>query len=106
MSDDIEVEEQEGVSPGVPTGAEIESVDLVEYISVSEFEMVEGETIEVVGGPPGPKGDPGLQGDPGPVFQNVFVQPTNPGLVTQGIWVQTGLGMSGDDMTFWVEDGL
>ena len=43
--------------------------------------------------------------------QNVFVQPTQPsagqlGTGHPGLWIQTGLGASGSDMTFWVEDGV
>lgn len=44
---------------------------------------------------------------PGPVGPgNIKVGPTNtlqPGL--PGLWIQTGLGPSGTDMSFWVEDG-
>jgi hypothetical protein len=35
----------------------------------------------------------------------VFVQATNPGLTTAGIWVQTGIGTNGTGITLWIEDG-
>lgn len=38
--------------------------------------------------------------------QNLYVQSTDPGLTIPGLWIQTGLGSDGNDMTFWVEDGL
>lgn len=37
---------------------------------------------------------------------NVFVGPTNPGIVGVGLWMQTGLGTSGSDFTLWFEDGV
>mgnify|MGYP003506435482 CR=1 FL=1 len=37
--------------------------------------------------------------------QNVWVQPTPPVIPTTGLWIQTGLGVSGTDITFWIEDG-
>ena len=36
---------------------------------------------------------------------NVFIQSTNPGTKSPHLWIQTGLGPHGSDMTFWVEDG-
>lgn len=41
------------------------------------------------------------------IVHNVYVQstaPVNPPATY--LWVQTGLGASGNDLTFWVEDGL
>lgn len=35
----------------------------------------------------------------------LFVQHTNPGSSSPHLWIQTGLGSNGTDMTFWVEDG-
>ncbi|MBI2009525.1 hypothetical protein HYS84_03950 [Candidatus Saccharibacteria bacterium] len=37
--------------------------------------------------------------------RSVFIQNTNPGGSTPHLWIQTGLGPGGTDMTFWVEDG-
>ena len=38
---------------------------------------------------------------------NVFIQNAPPGSPPATyLWIQTGLGGSGTDMTFWVEDGL
>lgn len=52
---------------------------------------------------------PSPVGPPGPTGTNrLFVQPTFPTTVPEGevyLLVQTGLGLTGDDMTFWVEDG-
>lgn len=45
----------------------------------------------------------GLRGEAGP--QNLFVQPDEPTFEFPGVWVQTGLGDLGEDMTIWVEDG-
>lgn len=39
--------------------------------------------------------------DPG----QVKIQSVNPNFTTSGLWVQTGLGLEGSDITFWVEDG-
>lgn len=33
------------------------------------------------------------------------IQPTNPLFRVPGMWVQTGLGPTGEDMTIWIEDG-
>lgn len=35
---------------------------------------------------------------------NFAIGPNDPQL-TQGMWVQTGLGPNGDDWTLWIEDG-
>ncbi len=35
----------------------------------------------------------------------LYVQNSNPGSTTPHLWIQTGLGANGTDMTFWVEDG-
>lgn len=47
----------------------------------------------------------GEAGPPGP--QNLFIQNLAPvtSMATY-LWIQTGLGGSGIDMTFWAEDGL
>lgn len=38
--------------------------------------------------------------------RQMHVGPTNQLLPGQpGLWIQTGLGENGNDMTFWVEDG-
>lgn len=37
--------------------------------------------------------------------QSIFIQNSNPGGSRPHLWIQTGLGGSGTDMTFWVEDG-
>ena len=38
---------------------------------------------------------------------NTFVGPTPPAVhPTAYLWLQTGLGPDGNDMTLWVEDGL
>jgi hypothetical protein len=42
----------------------------------------------------------GPQGPPG-----VVVSDTQPAFAGTGLWVQTGLGPTGDDFTFWIEDG-
>lgn len=36
---------------------------------------------------------------------NLHVQPNNPGMTSPGLWVQTGLGASGNDLAIWVETG-
>ncbi len=36
---------------------------------------------------------------------NVFIQGSSPETPGPFMWVQTGLGSSGTDMTFWIEDG-
>ena len=35
----------------------------------------------------------------------LYIQGSNPGGSSPFLWVQTGLGSGGADMTFWVEDG-
>lgn len=47
-------------------------------------------------------------GSGGSGSQQVFVQTTQPSVPpgTQYIWVQTGLGLDGQGLTFWVDDGL
>lgn len=35
----------------------------------------------------------------------IFIQHANPSTSTPHLWIQTGLGPHGNDMTFWVEDG-
>lgn len=53
-------------------------------------------------GPSGPTGATGPQGPPGP--GNLLVAPD--GALTQpGIFVQTGLGDTGQGITIWIEDG-
>lgn len=44
----------------------------------------------------------GVQGPPGD--QGLFIQPTQPAGPPPYLWIQTGLGQSGSDMTFWVDD--
>lgn len=58
----------------------------------------DGSPVDVVVGS-------GAQGPPGPM--NLFIQNAPPSveLPTTYLWVQTGLGVTGEDMTFWVEDG-
>lgn len=58
------------------------------------------EIIELVTA--GPEGVPGLPGPAGPA--NLVVGPINT-LTEPGIWVQTGLGLTGNDWTLWIEDG-
>ena len=35
----------------------------------------------------------------------LYIQHNNPGGSRPHFWIQTGLGPTGTDMTFWVEDG-
>lgn len=35
----------------------------------------------------------------------LYIQSTKPGSSNPHLWIQTGLGSKGDDMTFWIEDG-
>lgn len=35
----------------------------------------------------------------------IYIQHKNPGGSGPHMWVQTGLGPKGHDMTFWIEDG-
>lgn len=53
---------------------------------------------------PGPQGQRGLPGAGNATL--VIVSPTDPALTDPGLWIQTDLGPTGDDMTFWVEDGV
>jgi hypothetical protein len=36
---------------------------------------------------------------------SLYIQDSNPGISSPHLWIQTGLGASGSDMTFWIEDG-
>lgn len=46
----------------------------------------------------------GAQGPPGP--GNLFISDTAPSAApVKYMWVQTGLGDTGDDWTIWIEDG-
>jgi hypothetical protein len=59
--------------------------------------------------PAAPKaGDLWVAVDAGPVTANFnfAVTPNNPAMVTPGMWVQTQVGPTGHDVTFWIEDGL
>lgn len=48
-----------------------------------------------------------IQGGGGAAFQNVFIQPAAPTTSEPTyLWIQTGLGVSGTDMTFWIEDNI
>lgn len=70
-------------------------------------------TVEVVGGPTITTVEGQtivIQPEPTQIIQmagntNFYVGPTNPGLTEGGMWVQTGLGDSGNDFTIWIEDG-
>jgi hypothetical protein len=55
----------------------------------------------VLNGGQGPQGLPGAPGN-----TNVVVSATDPGLTEAGLWIQTGLGPTGDGISFWLEDGL
>lgn len=63
-------------------------------------------------GPPGPQGIQGPVGSIGPTGAaggggNVYIQAAAPSSPpTKYMWIQTGLGASGKDLTFWIEDGL
>lgn len=35
----------------------------------------------------------------------LYIQHTDPGSSHPHLWIQTGLGPKGSDMTFWIEDG-
>jgi hypothetical protein len=59
--------------------------------------------IQGIQGVKGDTGDTGPQGVAGNT--NVFVQPTAPTFTGTGLWIQTQIGV-GNDITFWVEDGL
>ena len=59
--------------------------------------------------PTSPKpGDLWVAIDAGPVTvnPNFVIAPNDPNLVTPGMWVQTQVGPTGQDVTFWIEDGL
>jgi hypothetical protein len=44
---------------------------------------------------------------PGGSGAKLFVQPTAPSFGGgEGLWIQTGMGPTGNDFTFWIEDGL
>lgn len=58
-------------------------------------------------GTPGPQGPTGPAGSGGGGAGNLFIQqtaPVSPPAIYE--WIQTGLGNSGHDMMFWVQDGL
>lgn len=58
---------------------------------------------DVAVAPAGVQGPTGAQGIPGE--QSLYVQATQPtGLTRDYLWVQTGLGPTGDDWTLWFED--
>src|SRR5579864_2915068 len=40
-----------------------------------------------------------------PSATSLYIQNANPGGSSPHLWIQTGLGTSGTDLTFWVEDG-
>lgn len=88
---------------------EIVVIDQIEYEVVS----VVRDTVLLVTapGPIGPAGAAGATGPQGPAGAagpgNLFVQNAAPSgtLPSQYLWVQTNLGVSGEDITFWVEDG-
>lgn len=79
------------------------------------FEKPDGGWGELVDleGPPGPAGETRIFGGGGgsmpapvpqpPADRNLFIQPSAPVTsLPQYLWIQTGLGPIGDDMTFWV----
>jgi hypothetical protein len=35
----------------------------------------------------------------------LYIQHSNPGSSHPHLWIQTGIGPRGNDMTFWIEDG-
>lgn len=37
--------------------------------------------------------------------QSIFIQSSKPVNPSPHLWIQTGLGPGGDDITFWIEDG-
>ena len=48
-----------------------------------------------------------VQSGGGTSDRNVFIQPSAPATSEPTyLWIQTGLGVSGTDMTFWVEDDI
>lgn len=70
----------------------------------TQFDVVVSESEVGPTGPQGSAGRDGADGEAGP--QNLFVQPLDPAMTGPGLWIHTGLGLGGDDVTFWVEDGL
>lgn len=63
--------------------------------------QVRNSTDRIIVTQMGPSGSGG-----GGAAQNVFVQPDPPTSPPDTyLWVETGLGPGGTDMTFWVEDG-
>lgn len=55
-------------------------------------------------GIPGVAGEKGDKGDPG--NDNLVIGTTNTLQTNQtGLWIQTGLGVGGNDFTIWFEDG-
>lgn len=55
-------------------------------------------------GPQGPAGAAGPQGPGGP--HNLYIQPTQPAFdaAEHALWIQTGLGPQGNDVSFWIKD--
>ena len=96
---------------------EPQEIPAPEEVPVPEFSYVvqEQPSTVVVGeqgpqGPPGPQGPigpEGPKGDQGPSgYLSVYVSPEPPELPPPTyIWIQTELGPTGDDFTFWFEDG-
>ena len=87
-------------------------------IDVRPQEVIKLESWNMGAGKPGPRGEKGLIGDEGPRGpegpegprgipgpQNLHVGPVQPIFTQPGLWVQTGLGVSGNDFTIWIEDG-
>ena len=52
---------------------------------------------------PSSNGESIVRGPAGP--ESLVVRDTDPNLQVPGLWVQTGLGPSGNDFTIWIEDG-
>lgn len=86
-----------------------------ELVTTDEVEVLLTEGVQGPQGPAGSQGPQGVQGPAGPTGpqgpagegnQNVLIQATQPVLAGAYLWIQTGLGVGGNDMTFWVEDGL
>lgn len=38
-------------------------------------------------------------------YEKTYIGNNNPNFAQAGIWIQTGLGPSGNDITIWYEDG-
>lgn len=74
----------------------------------SSFWMLLAERGMSIGGAQGAQGDTGPAGSAGPPGapgpQNLFVQPTDPGMTSSGLWIET-TAVGGDVVTFWVETG-